>query len=88
MVERNRFLSVLTHLVLLAGVAVVAFPIYMTLVASTHTAQEIIQVPMPLTPGDALRRELPGRLHRPGHRHGLERAGGADDDREPGHGAA
>jgi sn-glycerol 3-phosphate transport system permease protein len=51
MVERNRFLSVLTHLVLLLGVAIVAFPVYMTLIASTHTEQEIIQVPMPLTPG-------------------------------------
>jgi sn-glycerol 3-phosphate transport system permease protein len=32
-------------------VAIVAFPVYMTLIASTHTEQEIIQVPMPLTPG-------------------------------------
>lgn len=51
MVERNRFLSVLTHVVLLLGVAIVAFPVYLTLIASTHTEQEIIQVPMPLTPG-------------------------------------
>jgi len=51
MVERNRFLSVLTHLVLLMGVAIVAFPVYVALIASTHTTEEIIQVPMPLTPG-------------------------------------
>jgi len=51
MVERNRFLSVLTHAVLLLGVAIVVFPVYITLVASTHTTDEIIQVPMPLTPG-------------------------------------
>jgi sn-glycerol 3-phosphate transport system permease protein len=51
MVERNRFLSVLTHVVLLLGVVVIAFPLYLTLVASTHTTQEIVQVPMPLTPG-------------------------------------
>jgi sn-glycerol 3-phosphate transport system permease protein len=51
MVERNRFLSILTHLVLIVGVIVVAFPVYLTFVASTHTAQEVVQVPMPLLPG-------------------------------------
>jgi sn-glycerol 3-phosphate transport system permease protein len=30
---------------------VIAFPLYLTLVASTHTTQEIVQVPMPLSPG-------------------------------------
>ena len=30
---------------------IVAFPLYLTFVASTHTAQEIVQVPMPLLPG-------------------------------------
>jgi sn-glycerol 3-phosphate transport system permease protein len=51
MVERNRFLSILTHLVLVIGVIVVAFPVYLTFVASTHTAQDVVQVPMPLVPG-------------------------------------
>lgn len=51
MVERNRFLSVLTHLVLIVGVVIVAFPVFMTFIASTHTTDEIIQVPMPLMPG-------------------------------------
>jgi sn-glycerol 3-phosphate transport system permease protein len=51
MVERNRFLSILTHLVLVAGVLVIAFPVYLTFVASTHTAQDVVQVPMPLVPG-------------------------------------
>ncbi|MGZ5182502.1 MAG: sn-glycerol-3-phosphate ABC transporter permease UgpE [Ramlibacter sp.] len=51
MVERNRFLSVLTHLVLLLGVLAVALPVYITFVASTHTMDEVVQVPMPLTPG-------------------------------------
>jgi len=53
MVERNRFLSVLTHLVLIAGILVVAFPVYLTFIASTHTTQEVVQVPMPLTPGSS-----------------------------------
>ena len=43
----------LTHAVLAARrAAIVAFPVYLTFVASTHTAQEIVQAPMPLLPGD------------------------------------
>ena len=52
MVERRPILTLLTHAVLLIGVAIVAFPVYVTFVASTHTAQEIVQTPMPLLPGD------------------------------------
>ena len=51
MIERNRFLQVLTHAVLIVGVVVVAFPLYLTFVASTRTQAEIVQVPMPITPG-------------------------------------
>ncbi|MES3004021.1 MAG: sn-glycerol-3-phosphate ABC transporter permease UgpE [Pseudomonadota bacterium] len=54
MVERNPILNFITHAVLIAGVLVVAFPVYLTFVASTHTTQEILQVPMPLTPGSSL----------------------------------
>ena len=54
MVERRPSLAVLAHLVLALGVAIVAFPIYLTFVASTHTAQEIVQAPMPLLPGPHL----------------------------------
>ena len=51
MVERNRPLVVLSHLVMVLGVMVVAFPLYIAFVASTHTAQDIVQAPMPLLPG-------------------------------------
>ncbi len=51
MIERNRFLDVLSHSVLIVGVLVVAFPVYVTFVASTHTMQEVVQAPMPLWPG-------------------------------------
>ena len=54
MVERNPALSVLSHLVMLLGVAIVAFPLYLAFVASTHTAQDIVQAPMPLLPGGNL----------------------------------
>ncbi len=51
MVERNPWLKLLSHAVLIVGVALIAFPIYITWVASTHTTDEIVQVPMPLLPG-------------------------------------
>ncbi|HKB61559.1 MAG TPA: sn-glycerol-3-phosphate ABC transporter permease UgpE [Burkholderiales bacterium] len=54
MVENRPWLTVLSHAVLIAGVAVVAFPLYVTFVASTHTLEEIIRVPMPLLPGGHL----------------------------------
>ncbi|HWP18602.1 MAG TPA: sn-glycerol-3-phosphate ABC transporter permease UgpE [Burkholderiaceae bacterium] len=52
MVERRPVLTFLTHLGLVLGVVVVAFPLYVTFVASTLTLEEILQVPMRLVPGD------------------------------------
>ena len=54
MVERRLTLGILAHVILLLGVLVVAFPIYMTFVASTHTTEAVVQVPMPLLPGPHL----------------------------------
>src|ERR1035437_5066572 len=54
MVERSPFLTFLSHAVMLIGVIIVAFPLYLAFVASTHTAQEIVQAPMPLLPGSHL----------------------------------
>ncbi|CUA90282.1 MULTISPECIES: sn-glycerol-3-phosphate ABC transporter permease UgpE [Comamonas] len=51
MVDRNPWLAFISHAVLLLGVAIVAFPLYLALVASTHTADAIVQSPMPLLPG-------------------------------------
>ena len=51
MVERHPILDMVSHLVLALGVLIVAFPLYITFVASTHTAQAIVQTPMPLLPG-------------------------------------
>ena len=51
MVERSPFLTFLGHAVMILGVIIVAFPIYLAFVASTHTAQEIVQAPMPMLPG-------------------------------------
>src|ERR671914_1704233 len=52
MIENRPWLTVLSHAVLIAGIAVIAFPLYITFVASTLTLDQIIQVPMPLVPGD------------------------------------
>jgi sn-glycerol 3-phosphate transport system permease protein len=51
LIERRPVLDFVSHAVVLIGIAIVAFPIYLTFVASTHTAQEIVQAPMPLLPG-------------------------------------
>jgi sn-glycerol 3-phosphate transport system permease protein len=51
MVERNRWLDLLSHGILILGVLIVAFPIYITFVASTHTTEAVVQSPMPLLPG-------------------------------------
>ena len=55
MIERRPAATVLSHLVLVLGVLIVAFPVYLTFVASTQTAEQIVQnVPMSLIPGNNL----------------------------------
>ncbi len=51
MVENRPVLKVVTHAVLLLGVAIVAAPLYVTFVASTLTLDQVNQPPMPLLPG-------------------------------------
>lgn len=51
MVERRPGLTFLSHAMLILGIAIVAFPIYLAFVASTHTRDAILRVPMPLLPG-------------------------------------
>ncbi len=52
MVERSPFLKAFSHLIMVLGVIIVGFPLYLAFVASTHTAQDIVQVPMPMFPGN------------------------------------
>ncbi len=54
MVERRTGIAVLAHVVMILGALIVAFPIYMAFVASTHAPQDIMQSPMPLWPGSNL----------------------------------
>jgi sn-glycerol 3-phosphate transport system permease protein len=54
MVENRPWLTFFSHAILIAGVLLVAFPLYITFVASTLTLDQILTVPMPLVPGDQL----------------------------------
>ncbi len=52
MIENRPFFTFLSHAILILGVALVAFPLYVTLIASTLTPEQVLDVPMPLVPGD------------------------------------
>jgi len=54
MVENRPWLTAFAHAMLIAGILVIAFPLYVTFVASTRTLDDILTVPMPLVPGDQL----------------------------------
>jgi len=52
MVENRPWLTFFSHAILIAGILLIAFPLYVTFVGSTLTLDEIVRVPMPLVPGD------------------------------------
>lgn len=53
MIQRRPVLTVLSHLVLILGIAIVAFPVYLTFIASTQSPQQIAQsIPLSLVPGE------------------------------------
>lgn len=54
MVENRPFLDFITHLVLIVGVLIVAFPVYIAFIASTHEPSAFVRGVMPLLPGDNL----------------------------------
>ncbi|MAQ38606.1 MULTISPECIES: sn-glycerol-3-phosphate ABC transporter permease UgpE [unclassified Thioclava] len=54
MVEKRGSGLWLTHVLMIVGVLVIFFPIWLAFVASTHTQQEIAQAPMPVMPGSHL----------------------------------
>jgi len=51
MIENRPFITVISHLMLILGVAVIAFPIWITFVAATHDSVRMVQIPLPLLPG-------------------------------------
>jgi sn-glycerol 3-phosphate transport system permease protein len=54
MVEHRPLRAVASHLILIAGVVVVALPIYVAFVASTLSFDQVTTVPMPMLPGTQL----------------------------------
>ena len=48
MVENRPFLNFLTHVALITGVLFLCFPVWMALVASTHTPEALSKAPIPL----------------------------------------
>jgi sn-glycerol 3-phosphate transport system permease protein len=54
MIENRPFLTFFSHVILVIGVAIVALPVYVTFVASSLQADEVLQSPMPMLPGSHL----------------------------------
>ncbi|MBV8850960.1 MAG: sn-glycerol-3-phosphate ABC transporter permease UgpE [Methylobacteriaceae bacterium] len=54
MVENRRFGNLPAHFVLIVGVIIVAFPVYLAAIASTHSAETIANGQLSLLPGDQL----------------------------------
>jgi sn-glycerol 3-phosphate transport system permease protein len=54
MVENRPWLTFISHLVVLLGVLVIAFPVWMTFVASTHDQATMLRPPVPIWPGTHL----------------------------------
>src|SRR5690606_30137100 len=54
MVENRPWLTFLTHFVLIAGVVIIVFPVYIALVAATHGPTALSSGTMPLLPGGEL----------------------------------
>ena len=54
MVERRRFGDLTAHLILALGVVVLAFPVYICFIGSTHEQAVIANGQMPITPGVVL----------------------------------
>jgi sn-glycerol 3-phosphate transport system permease protein len=51
MIENRPLTTFFSHAVLIIGIAVVAFPIWITFVAASHDPVRMTQVPLPLLPG-------------------------------------
>jgi sn-glycerol 3-phosphate transport system permease protein len=54
MVENRPLLAAFSHFVVILGVLIIAFPVWMTFVASTHDQQTMLKSPIPLLPGPYL----------------------------------
>ena len=51
MIENRPLVTLSSHVMLILGVAIIAFPIWITFVAASHDSVRVLQVPLPLVPG-------------------------------------
>jgi len=51
MVENRPFLTFLSHFTVIIGLVIIAFPVWMTFVASTHDQETMLRSPVPIWPG-------------------------------------
>ena len=51
MVENRPFLTFLSHFTVIVGLVIIAFPVWMTFVASTHDQDTMLRSPVPIWPG-------------------------------------
>ncbi|GGZ85028.1 sn-glycerol-3-phosphate transport system permease protein UgpE [Ignatzschineria indica] len=52
MIENRKGLKILAHLTIIIALLMVCFPIYIAIIASTQSAEEVVNVPLSLLPGD------------------------------------
>jgi len=64
MIENRPLVTLVSHCTIIAGIAVVAFPIWITFVAATHDAVRMTQIPLPLLPGGHFWANLDQALNR------------------------
>jgi len=54
MIERTPLLNIVTHAILIFGLLMLLFPMYLVVVAASHTLQDVSAIPPKLLPGDQL----------------------------------
>jgi sn-glycerol 3-phosphate transport system permease protein len=54
MVQNRPFLDIFSHAILILGVGILVLPIWVTFVASTHYAEDVMTAPIPMWPGTQL----------------------------------
>src|SRR5690606_31468003 len=65
MVERAPWVAACCALMLVLGVAAMGLPLYYAVIAATHSLDDVLRVPMPLTPGKELLNNIQTALAQP-----------------------
>ncbi len=74
MVEKNRGLKIAAHIILILGVLITLFPLWVAFVASTHPIENLLSGRFPLIPGDQLIENYRNVLVSPGGSYGRQPA--------------